>query len=221
MSLKANLRWALVGAMSVLAFSATSALACKGTTTLLRDDFSEEDPAWDLEASVNKGAVVADGALKLTADSGHFLDPYYQGQYFPAGDACVDITSPAAFTKNVTSAGIGLWVGANWDFIYISSNGTAGVLSWVPRSGLWNNPVPPRKADSIKGGASAVNTLRVVWKGPPGDNSSEAPDPSVQIFINDKPFVKFKAAPNPDRLIALFGDTDGTTYEFRNLDVTQ
>jgi hypothetical protein len=216
MSTNAVLRTTVLGAVVCLAMYSSSALACKGPTTLLRDDFTDEDPAWGLTDHTN--AQIGGGALKVTSDPGHFFNLYYQGMNFPAGDACVDIVFPTTPVKNVTQGGLGLWTGRGWDFVFINSDGTAGVQGL--QNNDWINPVPARKFDAIKTAPGAVNQLRLVWKAPPASNSTVAPDPYVQIFINDKPFIKYKTVPNPNRAISIYADTEGAQFEFRNLAVT-
>ncbi len=217
MSGKSLLRAAVLGGLALSGLAATSALACKGQTTLLRDDFTDEDPAWDLANS--PGASVADGAMKVTSDPGHGQPILYAGQMFPAADVCVDMIAPPAQGKAVLSGGISFWNGRGLVDVMISSDGTASVA--VNQNGVWAHPVPSRKADTVKTAPGAVNNLRVVWKGPPDDGGTQAPDPSVQIFINGKPFVKFKMTPNANRQIGFYVESEGGTYLFKNLNVTQ
>jgi len=217
MARSAQLRVAFLGALSLLAVVSTSALACKGQTSLLRDDFTDEDPAWGLQDM--KGVVIADGAMKITADQNSVMHPIYGGANFPAADACVDIVAPAAFVKDLTFGGFGLWTARGWVFIQINSDATAEVSG--VQNNIWLHPVPPRKFDAIKAGPGAVNNLRVVWKGPPEQDSNDPPDPTVTVYINGKLFVKFKTPPNLDRSLALAAQTNGTTYQFKNLNVTQ
>ena len=213
----AHLRVAFVGALSLLAVASTSALACKGQTSLLRDDFTDEDPAWGIEDV--KGVTIGDGSMKITTDPNSVLHMSYGGANFPAGDACVDIVAPPAFVKDVTFGGLGLWTARGWVFIQINSDATAEVAG--VQNGIWVYPVPARKFDAIKAGPGATNNLRVVWKGPPAQDSNDAPDPNVMVYINGKLFVKFKTPPNADRSLAMTAQTEGTTYQFKNLNVTQ
>mgnify|MGYP000913353609 CR=1 FL=1 len=77
------------------------------------------------------------------------------------------------------------------------------------------------KFDAIKTGTDAVNQLRVVWKAPPRSNSTEAPDPNVTVFINDKQFIRFKAPPNDNRQIGIYAAANGGTFQFKNLHITE
>jgi hypothetical protein len=150
---------------------------------------------------------------------GYFQVLLYQGSFFADGDACVTITSPSVRSPTDISAGIALT--ADDGSIYFPSinlDGTAGV-SRLTGAG-WLNPVPARKFAGIKGGAAA-NTLRVVWKGPPPQGSKNPADPTVQIFINDKPFINFKMNPNADRKFGLYAQTEGNTYQFSDLAITR
>ena len=120
----------------------------------------------------------------------------YQGQNFPGADACLDIIAPSGKPSVDIVGGLGLWTGKAWNFVYIATDGTAGVSGL--QDGNWTSPVPNRKFDGIKTTPNAVNQLRGTWKEPPPSTSKAAPDPTVTIFINDKQFIKFKATPNAD-----------------------
>ncbi len=138
---------------------------------------------------------------------------------FPGADACIDIIAPPALGKTPSQGGLGLWTGRGWNFIFITSDGTAGVQGL--QDGSWVTPVPTRKFDAIKTAPNAVNQLRAVWKAPPDSNSATAPDPYIMVFINDKPFIKYKAVPNANRAVAIYADTEGAVYQFKNLAITQ
>jgi hypothetical protein len=207
---------AATGALLALTL-ASPALACKGAETLLRDDFTDEDPAWNIGA--NNAATIGNGVLTLKSDAGHFQNLMYQGLNFPEADVCVTLIAPNGKPSADTQGGIGIWTGKAWNYIYITTDGNAGVAGL--QDGSWTNPVPMRKSDAIKTGNDAANTLRVVWHAPPSANSKTPPDPSVTIFINDKQFIKFKATPNGDRTVSLYAETGGGTYQFKNLAITQ
>jgi hypothetical protein len=217
MTSKANWPLAMFAAIVALGMWSGPAFACKGAQTLLRDDFTDEDPAWAL--TDHTVAQIGDGAMKVQSAVNKYFNLYYQGMNFPGADACIDIVSPPTPSKTVTQAGLGLWTAKGWNFIYISSDGTAGVTGLQDNN--WINPVPARKFDGIKTGANAVNQLRLVWSAPPADNSTAAPNPYVQIFINDKSFIKYKTVQNTDRSLSIYADTEGAQYQFKNLNVTQ
>jgi hypothetical protein len=207
---------AMMGALLTLA--GTPALACKGAETLLRDDFTQEDPAWNIEAT-NNAATIGNGVLTLKSDVGHFQNLQYQGLNFADADACIDMIAPAGKPSPDVQGGLGIWTGKAWDYIYVTTDGNAGVAGL--QDGSWTNPVPMRKSDAIKTAPEAVNTLRVVWHAPPAQNSKAAPDPFVTVFINDKQFIKFKATPNSDRTVSVYAETGGGLYQFKNLAITQ
>jgi len=217
MASKSALRIAFFGMVAAIGLASSPTLACKGAESLLRDDFSDEDPAWGIQD--RNATDIAGGAMKLTSEPGHFVQLNYQGMTFPAADVCIDIVAPSTPVKNTTQGGLGFWNGKGWTYAYVQSDGTAGVEALT--DGIWVNPVPARKFDGLNLGTGAVNKLRVVWKGPPDPNANAAPDPTVQVYINDKFFIKFKTPPNLGRIIALFADSSGSTYQFKNLVVTQ
>ncbi len=195
------------------------ALACKGSEVLLRDDFTEEDPAWNLDSNL---AEVGGGVLKMKSESGRIYNMMYQGQNFPGADACVDIIFPTGAKPSADSeikGGLGLWTGKAWHLVAIAIDGTVRVEGL--QDSKWVNPVPTRKFAAIKTEPNAVNQLRVTWKAPPRSNSPIAPDPTVTIYINDKQFIKYKVPPNADRAISLYTDSDGNVFQFKNLVVTQ
>jgi len=191
------------------------ALACKGAQTLLRDDFTDEDPAWNIQ---DNSAQIGGGVLKIKTDPGKIFNLMYQGQNFPAADACIDIIAPTGKPASDIQGGLGLWTGRSWDFIYIATDGSAGVAGL--QDGSWTAPVPNRKFDGIKTTPNAVNQLRVTWKAPPPANSKDAPDPSVTVFINDKQFIKFKIVPNANRSLSIYTTSEGGVYQYKNLVVT-
>ena len=191
------------------------ALACKGTETLLRDDFTDEDPAWNIQ---DTSAQIGGGVLKVKSEAGHIYNLMYQGQNFPGADACLDIIAPSGKPSVDIVGGLGLWTGKAWNFVYIATDGTAGVSGL--QDGNWTSPVPNRKFDGIKTTPNAANQLRVTWKAPPEANSKEAPDPTVTIFINDKQFIKYKAIPNSGRSISIYTASGGGVYQYKNLVVT-
>lgn len=217
MSLISGIRVAVLGAVVGLSLSSGAAFACKGTQTLLRDDFTDVDPAW---SNVDGSAVtIANGALTIHSDAGKFAYSQYGGLEFPGADACVTVVGPAAASKQVTQGGIGFFTGVAWLIAYVQSDGTAGVEGL--QNGHWINPVPARKADGIKTGVGAANQIRLVWKAPPDDSGNQTVDPFVQMYINDKPFAKFKAQPNANRDIMLYAQTEGGSYDFKDLAITQ
>jgi hypothetical protein len=213
MSSKVVMSALMTSALFALVVAANPALACKGSQSLLRDDFSDQDPAWGDDVD-----NIRNGAMQLKSQPGRIYTAYYQGQNFPAADACVDMIAATTKDPNVTG-GLMFWSGTKWNIAWISvAGGTAGV-SGLDNTG-WTYPVPARKTDAIKSAPNAVNTIRLTWKGPPPTNSRDAPDPTVTMYINDKQFIKFKVPPNADRQIGFEVESEGGVFQFKNLSVT-
>lgn len=193
------------------------ALACKGSETLLRDDFTEEDPAWNIQ---DENVQIGGGVLKMKSEPGKNEWLIYGGDNFPAADVCVDMIAPSGGKPDpYVYGGLAFWGGNKWNIVEIATDGTIGVQG-NNKSG-WTLPVPPRKFDGLKMGPNAVNTIRITWKGPPESNSKNAPDPTVTIYINDKQFIKYKATPNEDRNIGFYVQSEGAVYQFKNLTITR
>ena len=205
----------LLAAMFVAAV-ASPALACKGTDSLLRDDFTEVDPAWSPWWTDISSWDIADGKAAVKSDPGYAAIMRYEGDFFPAADACIDITIPDVRDPSNVWAGLFFSDASYAEYIvYLTPDGKAGVFK-LTNAG-WLSPVPAKAFDSVKAGEA--NTLRVVWSGPP---TGTAPaDSTVQVFINDQPAFKFKVKPNDNRQIGLAGQTQGDTIELTNLSITQ
>jgi hypothetical protein len=207
----------LVGAL-LIAGVASPALACKGTDSLLRDEFTEADPSWNVWWPDTSSFDIADGKVAAKVDPGYWAVMMYDGDFFPAADACIDIAFPEVRDPSQVWAGLTFYDEkyANW-IVYLTPDGQAGVAK-VTNDG-WLYPVKVKAYDSIKQGEA--NTLRAVWSGPPAAGSTEAADPTVQVFINDQPVFKFKVKPNGNRQVGLAIQTQGDTVEFSNLAITR
>ena len=199
-----------------VAMAASPALACKGAESLLRDDFTEADPAWGITWPDSSSFEIGGGKVVARSDAGTWASMWWNGSFFPAADACVTITMPSVRNPENVWGGLMFFAGASY-IAYITPDGKAGV-SRVDKGG-WLNPVPARPFAAIKQGAP--NTLRVVWSAPQPDNSAKPSDPSVTIYINDQQFIKFKVKPNNDRQIGLAVQSEGNNIEFANIDVTE
>jgi hypothetical protein len=208
---------ALIAVTFAVVSVASPAYACKGATVLLQDDFTDVDPAW---TTSNGTAKIGDGKLVAQSDPGKIFLESYEGSFFGAADACVDVSFPSVRDPATLLAGLG-FSGADGSYFFsmITADGMASV-SRLTGDG-WLNPVPRRKSTAIKTAAGAVNTLRVVWQAPPPRGSTTAPDPTVQFFINDQLFIKFKATPNSNRKLFLYGETEGAQFQFNKLIVTK
>jgi hypothetical protein len=211
----------VTGALFAFVVASSSALACKGATSLLRDDFTDADPAWDEQFKDRPSFQIGSGKVLGKTEPGYYNVLLYQGNFFPAGDACVTITSPPA-VRDPSNIWAGIVLQAEdgaWYIPTINLDGTAEVAR-VTGAG-WLSPVPARKFDGIKSGPNAANVLRVVWKAPPARGSKDPADPTVAISINDKPFINFKMAPNANRQIGLAIGSQGNTYQFSDLAITK
>jgi hypothetical protein len=197
----------LASVVFALGVASSPALACKGSQSLLSDDFKGEmDPAWEV---VFGEFNVSDGKLQVKTDVGKVGLMEYQGDFFPGADVCVDIVAPS--TKDAPSifAGIAFSTPKGNYYVGIRPDGSAGVLRYFKG---WLKPVPVRKFDAVKTAVGATNSLRVVWK---------AGDTSVQTFVNDRPFITFKTLEaNDNRKIGIYAETEGNTLTYSNFKVT-
>jgi hypothetical protein len=196
----------ITGAVLALMLAGSPALACKGPNLIFSDDFRDVDPAW---APGYGTFAIASGRATLKTDPGYIGNVFYQGAFFDSGDACLDVITPEA--KNTSNMIAGFLFGGigNNDFyaFIINPDGNAGVIRM--QNGGWLHPVPTRKADGIKPGANAVNTLRVTWSGTTG-----------AAYINDKLFSNFKTQGFKNTTIGVYGETDGATWAYDNLKIT-
>jgi hypothetical protein len=205
----------------MIAAASTPALACKGATSLLRDDFS--DPAWAEYFTDTPTFQLGGGKAVAKGPANAYQVLLYQGDFFPAADACVTITGPDAAPRDPSAPSVGIVMqdaNGDWWIPNISPDGTAAV-DRVGAAG-WLHPVPNRKFAGVKTGANAVNVLRVVWSGPPpASGSNTPPDPNVTVYINDQQFIVFKMPPNANRLVGLYADTEESTFTFSNVVITK
>ena len=206
----------LLAAMFVAAV-ASPALACKGTESLLRDEFTEADPAWNNWWPDTSAFDIGDGKIAASVEPNYWGAMWYEGDYFPAADACIDITLPDVRDPSNVWAGLIFWSGDANYIVYLTPDGKAGV--WRQSNDGWLNPVRAKAYDAIKAGET--NSLRVVWSAPPPAGSTEAANPTIQVSINDEPVFKFKVKPNSNRQVGLAIQSDGDTFEFSNLSITR
>ncbi|MGH9697471.1 MAG: family 16 glycoside hydrolase [Bryobacteraceae bacterium] len=204
-------------AVVFVAALATPALACKGAESLLRDDFTDADPAWAVTWPDTSSFDIGGGKLAAKNDPGTWASLWYNGAFFPAADACVDITLPDVRDPSNVWAGLIFWSGDASYVVYLTPDAKAGV--WRVTNAGWLSPVPAKANDAIKTGQA--NTLRVVWSGPPAAGSTQAADPIVHVFVNDQEVFKFKVKPNDNRQVGLAIQSEGDTFEFSNLSITQ
>jgi len=188
-----------------MAVACNPALACKGSDVLLSDDFKELDPGWNV---VFGKFNASGGKVEASSEPGRIALMEYDADFFPGADICVDIISPNVKEPQTVFAGVSFTTPNSTYYYGIRPDGAAGVLRY---SGDWLRPVSPRKFDAVKPG-NATNTLRIVWK----DG-----DPTVSTFVNDKPFINFKAnEANKNRKIGLYAEPESAVFVFSNLKVS-
>jgi len=197
----------ILAAAAVLALSGP-ALACKGKTVLLEDNFEDVDPAWSVSDAVSIGS----GKLTVTPQPGYTSAAWYNGQLFDDADICVDLVTPAT-DKPENSAGGILFFWDDWDnyFTFSTSGGKAALVRY--QKGKYLTPISWRDIPGMNAKPGSVNTLRLTLKGNVGT-----------VSVNDKQFGTFKYPQGASTQLGLFGSTprDGSpvTWTFQNVKVT-
>jgi len=196
----------VTGVLLALAVASSPALACKGSEIIYSDDFKELDPAW---SPVFGKYTASGGKLQVQSDPGKVAVMHYEGDFFPSADLCIDISLPNVKDPEEVFAGVSFTTSNGTYYYGIRPDGQAGVLRYA---GGWLRPVAPRKVDALRTGPNVTNTIRIVWK---------ADDPTVSTFINDRPFVNFKAnEANKNRKIGIYAETEGAVFLYSNLKVS-
>ena len=78
-----------------IAAVASPALACKGTESLLRDEFHRSRSRLESCGGLTPARSISRMAKsRRRSDPGYAGVMMYEGDFFPAADACVDITMP-------------------------------------------------------------------------------------------------------------------------------
>src|SRR4029078_1215289 len=77
----------IAGLLLATALASNPALACKGQTVLAADDFTAADPAWNPEWGE---VTVSDGKLQVKSNPGMIAMVWYETEFFPGADACID-----------------------------------------------------------------------------------------------------------------------------------
>jgi hypothetical protein len=197
----------ILAAVAMLALSGP-ALACKGKTVLLEDNFEEVDPAWSVSDAVSIGS----GKLSISPKPGYGNAVWYNGMLFDDADICVDMVVPTANQPDKISGGI-LFYFDDWDnnFRFVTSGGSAAVVRY--QKGKYLTPISWREVAGMNTKPGSVNTLRLTLKGNTGT-----------AYVNDKPLGNFKMAPGTGTLLGLVGysaqDDAPATWTFQNLKVT-
>jgi hypothetical protein len=203
-----------------VAIGTEPAQACKGKTVLFKEDFTKPRPAWQ-KPSPDWGVTWNIGGGKMVAKSppNEWGVISYNGKIFPEADVCVDVVFPAIDSPENKWAGIWFTSEDGWYTAALQFNGTVAVHS--QQQGQWIDPLPETQVNGVKTGAGAVNTLRVTWKAPPRQGSSEPADSNVTFYVNDQEVGSIDVDPFRGRLIGFGIQTEGQTVEFRNLVVTK
>ena len=88
--------------------------ACCGT------NFTEVDPSWNPWWPDIGSWDIADGKVAAKADPGYAGFMMYEGDFFPAADACVDITMPDVRDPTYVWAGLNFYDATCANYIVLS-----------------------------------------------------------------------------------------------------
>ncbi len=193
-----------------IATTAAVAAGCDGTV-LLEDNFTQVDPAWSLTSPYT---AISGGKLRINAKPGYGYGAFYEGALFGEADMCVDITMPEAREPNAISAGL-LFHFADFDntlMVLVNADGYICLQRREDKQTLF--PVTWRKTSVLKTGTSAVNSLRVTWKGA-----------AVSIGLNDQSIVTGKVPGLTGKgkigLVGYSEKSGSNIWQFSNLKIAQ
>jgi hypothetical protein len=193
-----------------LMLAATPALACTGQSVHLAGDFKSGDLGWGQEdASFKLAGPQAD----FTPQPGTQTARWNTAVSLTDLDACVTVAMPATTTDaSQTYAGLLFWLTDKDNFyeVVVAANGLFTVARKVRGKIAAAAPVPWTKADTLKLGADAKNTLRVTIEGQ-----------TVTIRINDSEVARFRGqAPEvPSHIGLVAASPPGTTDTWRLSDL--
>jgi hypothetical protein len=184
-----------IAAVLTLAVSAGPALACKGSTVILQDNFQSAEPDWHGTVSTGGGHATVTSTPFYDGNnfvSATFGGAFYGGKHIDSGDACVDMVAPPVADPTTAAAGIMFGftdIFSYWIF-YAREDGEAAIFHVLPFEENGGGeatltPVTFQPSSALKRGAGVTNTLRVSWNGKVG-----------ATYINDQPFWTF-AIPQP------------------------
>ncbi len=198
-----------------IALAAGPAMACKGSTVLLKEDFSKSSSAWAKSSDMSdpdwKDSVrIGGGRLLLKSPTGDFGYIYYAPHTFPDGDFCADVVMPDDSLPEAKWVGIAL-VAADGTYVLKVSYDQRVAVSKLSPDGDWSDPVPLDYFEALKTDPGSVNTLRLVWK---------SGAPTFSAYVNDKKVDTIEVEIRNPR-IAIFFQTQETTSEVRNVLVTK
>jgi hypothetical protein len=201
------------GIALVLMLAAQPALACTGQSVHLDGEFKTGDLGWGHtdEQFQAKGREAV-----LTPQPGTQIARWDTAVTLTDLDVCVTLAMPAS-TKDAarTYAGLLFWLTDKDNFYeaVIAPNGMFTVARKVAGKMAAIAPVTWSKADAIKTGPDAKNTLRITLEGQ-----------SVIVRINDSEVVRFRgqapAAPSHVGLVAGSGPDGADTWRMADLKAT-
>jgi hypothetical protein len=199
------------GTIVALTLASSPALACKGEE-IFADDFTEPSSSWSQDKSLSIGG----GQARLTVDPKMSRVAFFLDGTFAEFDVCVDITYPQAKNPDGgTWGGVAFWF-KDWKSYLAVYTTPAGV--WCAERGTpggARDMKPCRKAESLKTGAGAKNTIRVTAKGT-----------NATVYFNDTRVdtVKVPKTLVTDGVIMLFtGNSEDTphVWQFSNFILTE
>jgi hypothetical protein len=211
---------ALVSAVTLaLGAASTPAQACKGSTTLFKDDFKKVNRAW-MRYWNNVEFDISDGKMLVKVPDGFVGAVMYQGKFFPEADACVEVVVPSVADTNNKWTGL-TFVAGNNDlyFATVSFDGKVGLFQLTADG--WLYPIPELNFEGVNQQPGSVNTIRLTWKGPPGRGSKAPEDTTVSFYVNDKLVDTVDVPTNGNRKIGIGFQTGGDSAEVRNMLITR
>jgi hypothetical protein len=204
-------------AIAAAGMISTPAHACKGKTTLLKDDFSKRNRAW---APWWKSEFeIIDGKLLGKAQEGVMSAVAFGGRFFPEADVCVDVVIPQG---QAAAAGLMFTSSERGQFYFaqITADGKVGLTLATPDG--WLQPLPVGDFEGVNLQPGATNTIRVTWKAPPPKGSTTPEDPTVSLYINDKLVESIEVPPQSGRVVGLMWEGPANNIsEFRNFWATR
>jgi hypothetical protein len=198
-----------IAVVMIVIAAMSPAVACRGGTVLLKDEFAKSNSAWSKPSGWDVTFTIAGGKLQAKAPPQKWGMVTYGPSFFPEADVCVDMALPAVSDPKNKWAGL-LFEGADGNYV-AAINFDRTVVVYKVNSDGWFEAYPKTEARLVKGGANALNRIRLAWKA----------EPIVSFYLNNQLFDTFDARTNRNRRIGFGFQTGGDTVEFRNLLVTK
>jgi hypothetical protein len=151
-------RISLLGALIAAMLVSTSALACKGKTVLLEDDFMVADPGW------SNSIVIGGGTAKLTAERDEFVVELHSANDYGDADICVDVMLPQEGGDDAWG-GIAFWAEHEDNFYWYTMNAIGAVEVRRFRNNKWLTPMKERRVPRVDARPGTTHTLRVTVQG--------------------------------------------------------